>query len=94
MAGAVFVDPRDLTFSAGFDGGQARASAGVRYIHIDPDLRFTSAGDPDPLALDWAILELDKQLYDGGWLRPVPLASARQSAQGGERTLGDRSGRL
>ena len=75
------VDPSDLSFAAGFDGGQARASAGVRAIQTDPSFRFTPDGDPERLELDWAILELDRQLYDGGWLRPVPLASADRARQ-------------
>lgn len=74
-----FTDTRNLTFSAGFDGGQARASAGVRSIHTDPDFRFTRDGKPEELGLDWAVLELDRQLYDGGWLRPVPMASSSRA---------------
>lgn len=76
-----FIDPRKLTFSAGFDNGEARASSIVRAIHTDPDFAFTPDGQPADLSLDWAVLELDRQLYDGGWLRPVPLASASQARQ-------------
>lgn len=70
------IDPTELTFSAGYKGGLSRARAGVQKIHMHPDFRFDGRGHPEVLALDWAVLELDRQLYDGGWLRPVPLAPA------------------
>lgn len=73
------VDADALVFTAGLKDGLSRASAGVRRINLHPDHRFDAAGQPEVLALDWAILELDKQLYDGGWLRPVPLASPSQA---------------
>lgn len=73
------IDARDLTFSAGFDAQRARAESRVRSIRTAPGLRFDANGQPDPLGHDWAVLELDRMLYDGGWLRPVPMASREDS---------------
>ena len=66
--------PDAITFRAGLDHGRARASAGVERIITDPALRVGSDGRLSELSLDWAVLVLERQLYDGGWLRPVELA--------------------
>ncbi|MEZ5824329.1 MAG: trypsin-like peptidase domain-containing protein [Geminicoccaceae bacterium] len=70
------LDPASLHFSAGLDGEEIRAGATGRHIVLDAQFGTDSGGDPQALEQDWALVELDHQLYDGGWLRPVPLAPA------------------
>ena len=69
------VDPAELVFWAGLDDGSSRASARGRHATVESGLELDAAGMPVSFEQDWAIVELDRQLYDGGWLRPVPLAS-------------------
>ncbi|MEZ5836399.1 MAG: trypsin-like peptidase domain-containing protein [Geminicoccaceae bacterium] len=77
------VRPESARFSAGFTNGEARATAYGRRITVAEDLELDADEKPKRLQQDWAFIELDHQLYDGGWLRPVPMAPAAMAIKAG-----------
>ena len=81
------LDPALLRFSAGLDGTRSRAVASGRRIIVDGALAFDDDGDIRALEKDWAVVELDRQLFDGGWLRPVPIAPKGTAGADGQRGM-------